>query len=63
MTEDTKVKVRRKPRPKYNPNNKEQASYKPKKKRWKKHHKKAKKNLAESLIELQAHFNDKYHVT
>jgi hypothetical protein len=63
MTEDTQVKTRRKPRPKYNPDNKEQASYKPKKKRWKKHHKKPKKDLGKSLLDLQEHFNDKYHAS
>ena len=61
MTEDKQVKVRRKPRPKYNPNNKEQASNKPNKKRWKKWHKKPKKDLGKSLLELQEHFNGKYH--
>jgi len=63
MTEDTKVKTRRKPRPKHiNPKNKEKGSYNPnKKKRWKKRHKKPKKDLGKSLLELQAHFNDKYH--
>ena len=61
MTEDKKVKVRRKPRPKYNPDNKEQASHNNKKRRWKKHHKKPKKDLGQSLMDLKAHFNNKYH--
>ena len=63
MIEDKKVKVRHKPRPKYNPNNKEQASNKNKKRRWKKHYKKPKKNLGESLQELQAFINGKYHAS
>ena len=60
MTEDKNIKVRRKPRPKYDPNNKEQASTN-KKRRWKKHHKKPKKDLGKSLQELQALINSKYH--
>ena len=60
MTEDKNIKVRRKPRPKYDPNNKEQANTS-KKRRWKKHHKKPKKDLGKSLQELQALINSKYH--
>ena len=59
MTEDKNIKVRRKPRPKYDPNNKEQANTN-KKRRWKKHHKKPKKDLGESLKELQEHFHRNY---
>lgn len=58
MTEDKNIKVRRKPRPKYDQNNKEQAN---KKRRWKKHHKKPKKDLGKSIEELQAFINSKYH--
>ena len=57
MTEE--IKTKRKPRPKYNPNNKEQGSRN--KKRWKKHYKKPKKDLGKSIEELQAFINDKYH--
>lgn len=60
MTEEKKAKVRRKPRPKYNPNNKEKASVNNKK--WKKRHKKSKKDFNESLQELQAYINGNFHV-
>lgn len=60
MTEDTKVKVRRKENPRHQPKNKEQASNK-NKKRWKKHYKKPRKNLGDSLQELQAYINSNYH--
>jgi len=56
MTEEKKV-IRRRPKHKFNPKNKEKASYK--KKKWKK--KAPKKNLNESLKELQDHFNKNYH--
>ena len=59
MTENTKDKVRRKPRPKYDPRNKEQASNK--KRRWKKHYKKPKKDLGQSLKELQEYFHRNYN--
>jgi len=58
MTEETKVETGRKPRPKYNPKYKEQGS---KKKRWKKHHKRPKKDLGKSLEELQSFINGRYH--
>ena len=57
MTENKNI--RRRPRPQHNPKNKEQASNN--KRRWKKHHRKPKKNLDESLQELQAFINGKYH--
>jgi hypothetical protein len=60
MTEETEVKTGRKPRPKYNPNNKEQGSQN-KKKRWKKHYKQPKKDLGKSLQELQSFINGKFH--
>ena len=56
MTEETKVETGSKPRPKHH--YKEQGS---KKKRWKKHHKRPKKDLGRSLEELQSFINGRYH--
>ncbi len=55
MTEEKKNK----PRPKYNPKNKEHGSKK-KKIKWRKKPRQ-KKDLGESLKELQAHINSRYH--
>ena len=52
MTED---KTTRKPRPKYDPKNKEQASNK--KRRCKKRYKKTKKDVGERLKETQEQFH------
>jgi hypothetical protein len=61
MTEEKRINT--KPRPKYNPKNKEQASKhnNKNKKRWKKHHKKP-VDMATKLKQLQAHFNDEFHM-
>ena len=56
MTEDKKV-IRRRPKRKFDPKKKEQASRKHK--NWKK--KKPQKNLEQSLRDLQDHFNKNYH--
>lgn len=60
MTERKDIKIRRKPRPNQHEGDKESANT-GKKKRWKKRYKKPKKNLGESLQELQAVINGKYH--
>jgi hypothetical protein len=54
----------RKPRPKYNPSNKEQASRpnNKNKKRWHKHHKKP-VDMATKLKQLQAYINDEFHMS
>lgn len=60
MTERKDIKIRRKPRPEQNPDNKENASTHKKKKRWKRRHKKP-VDLGKRLEELQAHINGEYH--
>jgi len=60
MAEDKRIVNNRKPRPKYNPNNKEQAS-KNKKKRWKNHKKSKQVDMGTRLQELQAYINSEYH--
>ena len=61
MVDQKKVQTRKKPRPKYNPNNKERAANN-KKKRWhkNKHHKKP-VDMAKRLEQLQAYINGEYH--
>jgi hypothetical protein len=56
MTEEKKV-IKRRPRRRFKPKNKEQASHK--KKHWKK--KRPQKNLSQRLRDLQNHFNKNYH--
>ena len=56
MTEDKKV-TKRRPRRRFKPKNKEQASYK--KKHWKK--RRPKKNLNQRLKDLKDHFDKNYH--
>ena len=59
MTDQKRINKDKKPRPKYNPNNKEQGSQK-KKKRWKKHQKKP-VDMNKKLQELQSYINGEYH--
>ena len=61
MTDRKDVKIRRKPRPKYDSQNKETANKKEGKKHWKKRPKKPEKDLGISLQELQAYINSEYH--
>lgn len=56
MTDEKKV-IKRRPKHKFNPKNKEQASYK--KKKFKK--KAPERDLQESLKELRDYFNNNFH--
>ena len=61
MAEQKRNDNQKKPRPKYNPNNKEHASKnKNKKKRWHKHHKKP-VDMNTRLEQLAAYINGEFH--